>query len=135
MQKTIVVDPKKCTGCRECELVCSIKNERVANPYRARITVVNFENILLQVPMLCQQCETAPCKAICPERAITRDEATGIVQVNYDRCIGCKMCVVACPFGAMKFDSVGKKVYKCEQCEGDPICVKFCERPKAYQRS
>ncbi|MBI4296890.1 MAG: 4Fe-4S dicluster domain-containing protein [Chloroflexi bacterium] len=132
MQKTILVDAQKCTGCRTCELVCSVKNEGMANPSRARLTVVKFEDILLEIPMLCQQCSTAPCMAICPAKAISRDDASGIVSVNYDLCIGCKMCVVVCPFGAMKFDPVSRKVAKCEQCGGDPTCVKFCET-KALQ--
>jgi Fe-S-cluster-containing hydrogenase component 2 len=130
MQKTIVVDPKKCTGCRECEVSCSVKNEGLVNPYRARISVVDFEEILLQVPMLCQQCVDAPCGAICPVKAISRSEEDGIAKVDYNTCIGCKMCVTACPFGAMKFDPVGKKVFKCEQCGGDPTCIKYCD-PKA----
>jgi Fe-S-cluster-containing dehydrogenase component len=50
----------------------------------------------------------------------------GVVKIDYDKCIGCRMCVAACPFGAMNFDSVAKKVAKCDLCDGDPECVKFC---------
>jgi len=132
MQKTILVDATKCTGCRTCELVCSVKNEGIANPARARVQVMRFEAIVFEVPMLCQQCASAPCVAICPKNAISLDKDSGVVKVNDDLCIGCKMCMVVCPFGAMSFDPVGKKMFKCDQCGGEPVCVKFCET-KALQ--
>ena len=132
MQKTILVDATKCTGCRTCELVCSVKNEGIANPSLSRVHVIRFEPIVFEVPVLCQQCASAPCIAICPVKAISRDKESGVVNINDDLCIGCKMCVVVCPFGAMGFDPVGKRVFKCDQCGGDPICVKFCET-KALQ--
>lgn len=132
MQKMILVDPTKCTGCRTCELVCSVKNERIANPARARVHIIRFDSIVFEVPMLCQQCVSAPCLAICPAKAISRDKESGVIDVNYDLCIGCKVCMLVCPFGAMSFDPVGKKIFKCDQCDGDPICVKFCET-KALQ--
>lgn len=127
MQKVILVDAAKCTGCRTCELVCSVRNEGIANPARSRVHIIRFESVVFEVPMLCQQCTSAPCIAICPVNAITRDRVTGVVQVNHDHCIGCKMCIVTCPFGAISFDPAGRKILKCDQCEGDPTCVKFCE--------
>lgn len=127
MQKMILVDATKCTGCRTCELVCSVKNEGIANPARARVQVIKFEEILFEVPMLCQQCADAPCLASCPVSAISRDKDTGVVEINDDRCIKCRTCMSVCPFGAMSFDPVGKKMFKCDQCGGEPACVKFCE--------
>jgi carbon-monoxide dehydrogenase iron sulfur subunit len=49
------------------------------------------------------------------------------VTINYDLCIGCKFCVAVCPFGAMGIDPVARKVIKCDLCDGEPVCVKFCE--------
>jgi len=132
MQKMIVVDPSRCTGCRSCELVCTVKHEGVSNPSRARIKVIKWEFECFEIPMLCQQCESALCAAVCPTHAISRDEEMGRMSVNYDSCIGCKMCVLACPFGAMKYDVIAKKVSKCDLCDGDPTCVKYCE-PKALE--
>ena len=63
---------------------------------------------------------------VCPREAIYRDNAEGRVMVDYDRCISCKMCVAACPFGAMGFDSERRSVHKCDLCNGDPQCVRFC---------
>lgn len=132
MEKTIIVDATKCTGCRTCELVCSVKKEGMANPSRARITVIRFEDIVFEVPMLCQQCADAPCLAVCPVKAISRDKDTGVIHVDHDRCIGCKSCMAICPFGAMGFDPRDKRMFKCDQCDGDPTCVKFCE-PQALR--
>ena len=122
-----MIDYEKCTGCRLCEQVCSVKHEGVSNPARSRIGVVKWEEEGLYVPMTCQQCESAPCQVICPLKAISRDDHGGVVEVDYDKCIGCRMCIAVCPFGAMSFDGLGEKVIKCDFCGGDPVCVKFCE--------
>jgi anaerobic carbon-monoxide dehydrogenase iron sulfur subunit len=127
MAKVLVTDYEKCTGCRICELVCSVKHEGVSNPSRSRIKVVKWESEGRYVPMSCQQCESAPCLLICPVKAISRDESLNRVMVDYDVCIGCRMCVAICPFGAMGFDVLAKKVMKCDLCDGDPQCARFCD--------
>jgi len=125
--KVLVLDYEKCTGCRECEMVCSIQHEGVSNPARSRIKVVKMEWEGRYIPVACQQCESAPCMAICPVKAISRDEILNRVVVDYDVCIGCRMCVAICPFGGMSFDTLAQKVIKCDFCDGDPQCVRFCE--------
>jgi anaerobic carbon-monoxide dehydrogenase iron sulfur subunit len=126
MKKIIIADPSKCTGCRTCEMVCSVKHEGQSNPSRARVHVVRFEEQTLEVPVMCQQCEDAPCLDACPVKAISRDEID-VVRADRDRCIGCRTCVLVCPFGATGYDPVRKRVFKCDQCEGDPACVQHCE--------
>jgi len=125
--KVLMINYEKCTGCRLCELVCSVRHEGVSNPSRSRIKVVKWEADGLYIPMSCQQCEDAPCLNVCPVKAISRDEALSRVMVDYDVCIGCRSCVAVCPFGAMHFDVIDRKVAKCDLCDGDPQCVKFCE--------
>jgi Fe-S-cluster-containing hydrogenase component 2 len=132
MQKMIFVDASKCTGCRTCELVCAVKKEKVANPSMARVHVVRFEEIVFEMPMLCQQCVSAPCATSCLMKAIRHDSKLGIWKIDEYRCIGCKVCIEVCPFGAIGFNPVSRKVYKCDQCDGEPTCVKFCET-KAIQ--
>lgn len=127
MAKVLMINYEKCTGCRLCELVCSVMHEGASNPSRSRIKIMKWESEGLYIPMSCQQCEDAPCMNVCPVKAISRDEKLNRVMVDYNVCIGCRMCVTACPFGAMNFDSVGKKVIKCDLCDGDPQCVRFCE--------
>lgn len=127
MAKVLMIDYEKCTGCRLCELVCSVKHEGVSNPARSRIQIVKWEMEGRYIPMICQQCESPVCKAVCPVGAISHDSTLGRVMVDYDLCIGCRMCVVACPFGGMGLDTIGKKVIKCDFCGGEPQCARFCE--------
>jgi Fe-S-cluster-containing hydrogenase component 2 len=65
--------------------------------------------------------------SVCPTRALSLDEELGIIRRDEEKCINCRMCVAACPFGAMGFDVVGRNVFKCELCDGEPQCVRFCE--------
>ena len=127
MEKILVVDHEKCTGCRLCEMVCSVKHAGVNSPSRSRIHVIKWPLEGFELPMLCQQCEEAPCIAVCPKDALSRDTALGRVTIDYDLCIGCKMCVIACPFGGMGIDIVARQVIKCDLCDGDPTCVRFCD--------
>jgi Fe-S-cluster-containing hydrogenase component 2 len=64
---------------------------------------------------------------VCPVKAIGREENLNYVKIDYDLCIGCRACVTACPFGAMSFNMRDRKVFKCDLCEGEPNCVRFCE--------
>jgi Fe-S-cluster-containing hydrogenase component 2 len=132
MPKMLILDYTKCTGCRLCEMACSIKQANVSNPSRARIHIIRYELEGIIVPMLCQQCESPPCMGVCPSGAISRDERLGAIVVDYDKCIGCKMCVSACPFGGMGVDPVTEKVIKCNFCDGEPTCAMFCQ-PEALQ--
>ena len=127
MAKVLSIDHEKCTGCRTCEMVCSVKHDGVLNPERSRIKVMKWEPDGLYVPMSCQQCQDAPCMNVCPVKAISRDEHMGRVEVDYDVCIGCRSCVAVCPFGAMNFNVTDRKVFKCDLCDGDPQCVRFCD--------
>lgn len=127
MAKILMINHEKCTGCRLCEIVCSVFHEGVSNPSRSRINIIKWEAEGLYIPMSCQQCEDAPCMTICPVKAISRDQALDYVKIDYDVCIGCRSCVAVCPFGAMGFNVKDKKVFKCDLCEGDPQCVRFCD--------
>lgn len=127
MAKILMINHEKCTGCRLCELVCSVSHDGVSNPARSRINIIKWEAEGLYIPMSCQQCEDAPCMTICPVKAISRDQALDYVKIDYDVCIGCRSCVAVCPFGAMGFNVIDKKVFKCDLCEGEPQCVHFCD--------
>jgi carbon-monoxide dehydrogenase iron sulfur subunit len=127
MAKALYIDYQKCTGCRLCELVCAVFHDGISNPARSRIKVMKWEAEGLYIPMSCQQCQDAPCMNVCPVKALFRDEELGRVSVDYDVCIGCRACVAVCPFGAMSFNTKDKQVFKCDLCDGDPQCVRFCE--------
>ena len=123
MEKTMVLQPEKCLGCRTCELACSFNRAQEFNPQKAAVSVILYDEAMICVPIMCTQCEEACCAKICPVSAIQRDEY-GAMRVDRKKCIGCKMCISACPLGNMALDST--QVFKCELCGGDPQCVKFC---------
>lgn len=130
MHKILFVEPEKCTGCRICESVCSLYNENVINPTLSRIRVMKWATDRIFLPTFCHQCTPAPCEDACHKRkAISRDQITQALIIDYDLCINCKLCVRDCPFGAVAITSVKgkKKIIKCDLCEGDPQCVKSCE--------
>lgn len=123
--KHLVVKPKKCIGCRICELVCSFGHYQQFNPRMANITVLEYEEAALAVPVVCQQCEDASCVKVCPVKAITRSE-DGVVLIDYNKCIGCRLCKSACPMGNISYSTRIKKVFKCDLCGGEPKCAQFC---------
>ncbi|HIR68859.1 MAG: 4Fe-4S dicluster domain-containing protein [Oscillospiraceae bacterium] len=123
--KQLVVKPEKCIGCRTCELVCSFGHYQKFSPRLSNITVLEYEAATLAVPVVCQQCEDASCMKVCPVHAISRNE-DGIVTINYDACIGCRLCTNACALGNMSYSPRLRKVFKCDQCGGDPKCVRYC---------
>ena len=125
-QKKIYIYPEKCTGCRSCELVCSVKNEGLVNPVLARIQPVAFKYEGLRIPTLCLQCETPYCAIVCPTHSLKKDKETGVIKHDENSCIGCRSCFMACPFGGIGINPANGKVFKCELCEGDPECVKAC---------
>ncbi len=126
----IVLDPTKCDGCRTCEAVCACVNEGEANPAKARIKVVRTveEDILYSIPVFCMQCERAACEEVCPRHAISRGP-NGVLSVDEEKCVGCRMCEIACPVGAVMVNVDRHVSTKCNQCEvlgGEPQCVKHC---------
>lgn len=126
MSKVLMVDYGKCTGCLTCEMACSVKHEGLINNFQSRIKIIKGGNAGKGIPMTCVHCESAPCMAVCPVRAISRDEELNRVMIDDVVCIGCRMCVAVCPFGNVNFDSISRKIIKCDLCDGDPSCVKFC---------
>ncbi len=132
MSKILIADYEKCTGCRLCEMVCSVNKEGASDPTLSRIHIIKWENEGLSVPMFCQQCEDPLCVAVCPVNAIRRDDELGRLLVDSDHCIGCKSCISVCSMGGIGFNKKEKKVTRCDLCDGDPACARYCET-KALQ--
>ena len=127
--KRIVWDMTKCTGCRVCEAICSFVKEGAFDPVKSRGKVVRTvdRSILHKVRVSCLQCEDAHCKAVCSTGAITIDER-GVKVVDEKKCIGCKMCEMACPVGAIAVNAAKGVALKCDLCadQEEPQCVKYC---------
>ena len=136
--KVIDVYPLLCTGCVECEMICSLVHSGKVKPQESRIKVMKIDEEGINVPVLCQQCEDAPCAKACPVQAVSRTEENGAMAINYDKCIGCRACMLVCPFGALSFSETERKVVKCDLCTSigrDPQCVKYCRaRPEMTSR-
>jgi len=126
MEKILFVDPEKCTGCKVCELVCSLEHENEINPTKSRIHAISWEEEGIDVPIVCQQCETPLCELACPKKATYRDPQTGAMLINEEECIGCRMCILVCPFGGPSINPDTRKTIKCDLCQGEPKCVEFC---------
>ncbi len=103
----MVIDLKRCIGCHACAVACKgenstppeIKWSRVLDYATGKYPRVNRYFL----PLLCMHCEDAPCVDVCPSGA-TYKRADGIVAVDYDKCIGCRYCMVACPYHARYFN-------------------------------
>ena len=92
-----------CSGCRMCEIMCSLSKTGTVNRYRARIRVVASEEGI-HSPIICQHCENPPCQEACPvPGAMYIDSSTGAVVVDDSECTGCLACVEACPAKARIF--------------------------------
>ena len=132
----------RCVGCRTCVIACKMENNVPAGVSRIQVyngeggtvydrptgTYPNLEYVWTPVP--CQHCDNAPCVAACPTgAAFTRKD--GIVAINKDICIGCDICIPACPYDARFHNELDGKVDKCDMCahrkqEGQKTMCELC---------
>jgi Fe-S-cluster-containing hydrogenase component 2 len=126
MAKILMIHPDKCSGCLNCEQACSYEKEKQFRPAAARVHVYSWEREGFSVAMMCQQCNDAPCASVCPTGAMHRVAGDTLIAYDKEKCIRCRMCVQACPFGNALYDSVTDSIVKCDTCGGDPACVRFC---------
>jgi carbon-monoxide dehydrogenase iron sulfur subunit len=127
-RKFVVSDPDKCTGCRLCELVCSAVKEKGFSPLLSRIRTVRTEDAFLNMSVACRLCTEPTCVKSCPRKALKKDEESGVILVDQNRCSGCSWCVEACEFGAVVSPLEKSPVAICDLCGGDPKCVEFCPK-------
>ena len=99
----MVVDLHRCYGCYACSMACKVKNHTPPGVFWARVLKGErgeYPNTTRQaLPVLCMQCEEPSCQEVCPTGA-THTLDNGIVVVDKDKCMGCKYCMMACPYGA-----------------------------------
>jgi len=126
MQKSLHIEPNRCTGCLQCEMACTWENYRSFAPAKSRIKVFTFHHEGRFVPYTCTQCDEAWCMIACPVDAIQVDRATGAKIVLDAACVGCKVCTIACPFGTINYVAQTGKVQKCDLCDGKPACAAAC---------
>jgi len=122
----IARDYQKCSGCRKCEIACSLFHERKVWPEASRIRVFMLVPGV-EIPHFCSQCPDYPCVESCPVSALSVSEVTGAVLVDAKKCIGCGRCIDACPGQIPHLHPSGNYVLICDLCGGDPQCVKVCK--------
>lgn len=126
MRSIIITNFDLCTGCSICRLACSEEKTGAYNPRLALLDVVMKEEGLIHEPVVCRQCQNAYCQKVCPTEAITRNETTGALIIDEEKCSGCGLCVKYCYVKAIQLSRVAKKALKCDLCGGDPACVNAC---------
>lgn len=103
-QWAMVIDQSKCTGCGYCTLACRAHNDVPPTISWNEVSVVGeIKGHLIYLPRPCMHCEKAPCVEVCPVGA-SYYRPDGIVMMDYERCIGCRYCMIACPYGARAFN-------------------------------
>jgi len=107
-------------------MACSYESEGIFNPSKSRIKVFNFHEQGRFAPYTCTQCDEAWCMHACPVDAIVINLMTDAKDVVLDKCVGCKVCTIACPFGTVNYNQATGKVAKCDLCGGNPQCVAAC---------
>jgi electron transport protein HydN len=146
MNRFVITEPASCIGCRTCEVACALAHQEAneivvrQESFLPRLKVVISKEITSTVQ--CRHCDDAPCVNVCPTNALVYSQNS--VQFIAERCIGCKTCVIACPFGAMNMivKPVNKSVaggisanamqphaHKCDLCidfATGPACIQAC---------
>ncbi len=138
---TIDVDVDRCIGCQMCMMDCSAHH---ADPKDLPIAYPRAWELLPEsrlivdvsgsqaVPLLCKHCENAPCATVCPTGAIRVDAEYGFKIADKAKCIGCRSCLLTCPFGMISMDRQGRVAQKCDMCVErfqagiEPACVQVC---------
>jgi Fe-S-cluster-containing dehydrogenase component len=122
----VFIEIDRCIACHSCERVCFFHQTEAHHGYSTNIFVhVDMDQRRI-FTATCRQCEVAMCMKVCPSGALSRDLHTHAVVVDKTRCIGCGLCVAACPFGSVQIDGVLRVATKCDLCGGHPRCVDVC---------
>ena len=124
MNRFVIADSTLCIGCHTCEAACSETHRQHGLQSMPRLRVMLNEKE--SAPQLCHHCEDAPCAVVCPVNAITRVD--GAVQLNESLCVSCKLCGIACPFGAIEFSGSRPLDIPANASfdEQGPACVRMC---------
>ncbi len=133
----MVIDLSKCNGCKACTISCGVENGNTPYEHRTEVKQTSItagdNEYVLNLPMLCNQCEEPSCVSVCPTEATYKREEDGIIVVDSETCIGCNYCIKACPYDGVRFENEETAtVDKCNFCVHRtskgllPACVETC---------
>lgn len=133
--KQLYYDVNKCLGCKSCEIVCAVAHsitkdliqalkEEILSLPRKKVIYAKAKNY----PVSCRHCKEPKCVDACMATALTYDKEKGMVLHDETRCVGCWMCVMVCPYSAIRPNIKTKIPIRCDKCkdEDEPRCVKAC---------
>lgn len=136
MHYGMVIDQGMCIGCQTCAMACKVANNvpdgiwwnRVltdGGPYSETARGEYPYNLQMDfVPISCQHCENPACVKVCPVGATYKDPETGVVRQDYDKCIGCRMCLAACPYTGVRSFNWEEPAYYADFALGDADAAK-----------
>ena len=133
---------EQCLGCKSCELACAVFHSKSGDLHSAireyptplsRVHVIPLDEehdfgTTMTIPLQCRHCAEPACVDACIAGGVVKDEVTGIVSFNAEKCVGCWSCTMVCQFGAVIRSTGLAKAVKCDRCENIeiPSCVKAC---------
>lgn len=120
MHYSMMIRQALCIDCEQCMSACVKTNKVPEYGYRTRILTRRYRRAIDKpaefIPVLCNQCNDAPCTRACPTKATYKNPDNGIVMMDDKKCIGCKSCMLACPYDARYFNAEKRAVDKCDFC-------------------
>jgi len=130
--KKIEIDRDKCIGCLTCVCACMVAHQEP--DARNRVTIDSKNK---PAPIFCEHCDKPECVYTCMTGSMRRNAQTGYIEYDKDRCASCYMCIMGCPYGVLKADSLTHRhIMKCDMCrdtdEQEPRCVKKCPMGAIY---
>jgi Fe-S-cluster-containing dehydrogenase component len=137
-QKFLLIDIDSCVRCHACEIACRQEHDLSVETGSCWCRIMTVGPRSLEgklhmdfVPIMCLHCNEPACAAVCPSNAISRNN-DGLVLVDEKACIGCKLCLNACPYGCMSFNAREHVAGHCDLCRErvelgiEPACVQHC---------
>ena len=134
--KRVYALQERCLNCRLCEVACTTAHSKTGDTFKAhmwerhpKLPAIHVEgDNFVSVAINCHHCDDPACVAGCISGALSKDKVTGVVTCDTDKCVGCRTCMVQCPYGAI---TVTRVAIKCDLCttgwsKGNPACVDAC---------